>query len=506
MTEFAPNLFDRALLAVAPERGLRRLRARMAADMALRAFDAAKFDRRLGGWIATGSSANAELYGANDRLRNRARDLERNNRVVASAAQQFAGQVVGTGVTVRPVHDSRLVRRRAADAWSRFCDTCDPEGQHDFAGVLNLTARTMFRDGEVLHSWLSVKGRPNAQIRVLEVDHLDNSPVMSVDGAYRDVMGVRFDRDGRRIGYHLFPTHPGDTGWVPVRGPSRIVPAEEVDHYYHMVRPGQARGVSWLAPSIVALRGNDDIEEAVRWRKRLEACIGLVLQSPESLGPAPVVGSQKAATSADGKGRIEEKMAPGMVLRFGPGEQAMAFTPAASDDTVEYLRQQLYAFCATTGIPYHAITGDVSQANYSSLRAATLAGNVVLDTVQWIAIAPRIKAAFRRVMQAEASAIGDDRLNSVRCELGMPIRPWVDPVKEITAKIFEIRAGLQSMPDALAERGLDWMQQLDELQAFMDALDERKIVIETDPRQTTRAGQLQQALVTGQPAGDSKQQ
>lgn len=501
VTDFRPTFFDRALIAIAPMRGLRRLQARVAADYALRSFDAAKFDRRLGSWTATGASANAELTGATDRLRFRARDLERNNRYVFTAATQFAGKVVGTGITPRPIHSSDRLRKKAKDAWDRFCDTCDPDGQLDYYGIQSLTARTLFRDGEILHVWRSRNGLPNSQISTLEVDHLDAG--RSLMSGSKSVLGIEFDDFGARTGYHLFPVHPGETGWQPTRGSSKLISAEYVDHYFHRTRPGQIRGVSWLAPSIVALRGNDDIDEAVRWRKRLEACIGVILETPENTGLAPVVGKQTKQTAGDGKPRIEEQVAPGMVLRMGPGEKALAFQPTASGDTVEYLRSQLYAFCATTGVSYHAITGDASQANYSSMRAAELAGNVILDTVQWLIMAPRVKTAWRRVMQREALLTGDSRFFDVKCALAMPVRPWVDPVKEITAKIYEIRAGLQSMPDALAERGVDWIDQLAEIEAFIKKLDAAGIVIETDARQTTRAGQIQATLVAGQSANNS---
>lgn len=490
MTDFRPGLFTRALLAVAPEAGLKRMRAQLAALEVLRAYDGAKSDRRLGGWRASAASANTEAFGAMDTLRYRARDLERNNRVVFSAMQQFAGQVVGTGITPRAIHSSRRLTIKAMDAWKRFCDTCDPEGQQDYYGLQALTARTMFRDGECLHLWLPDRGIPNSQIRVLEADHLDQS--RSATTSARNAMGIEFDSWRRRVGYWLFEIHPGENGWLPTQSNSKLYSADDVEHYFHVTRPGQVRGVSWLAPSIMALRGNDDIEEAVRWRKRLEACIGLILETPDSGGAMPAVGAQTKTTTGSGATRLEEQMTPGMMLRFGPGEKALAFNPSTGGDTVQYLKTQLQAFCATTGVAYHAISGDPSEANYSSLRALSLAGHVILDTVQWNVMAPREKRAFRRVMQREALLTGDRRFEEVGCELAMPIRPWVDPVKEISAKIFEIRAGLQSMPDALAERGIDWAQQLNEIEAFLKVLDEKKIILETDARQTTRAGQLQQ--------------
>lgn len=495
---FRPSLFDRALLAVAPQAGLARLQARMQAEMLLdahRAYDGASRDRRLGGWTATGASANAELYGQNERIRNRARDLERNNQAVAAARAQFAGKVIVTGITPRAIDTRKTLRQIANDAWARFVENCDPEGQQDYYGMQALAAATLFRDGEVLRVWMEDEnGVENSHIRLIEADYLDtNRGVVDRGGDGTIVQGVEFDRRGARKAYWLFPVHPGETLGVSasglMRGVSKRTSARDVDHIYQILRPGQVRGVSWLAPSIVSLRGSDDVREALVWRKRIEACISLIVRSPEAQGGAPVVGQQRT----DEKGRREETLAPGKILRFGPGESAEGFAPTASGDTLEFLRSQLFAFAATTPIAAHAITGDTSQANYSSMRAAELSGNILLDAVQWLVFAPRERRAWRRIMQREAMLRGDPRIASVACEFSMPVRPWVDPVKEISAKIMEIRAGLQSQPDAISERGGNWESFLEEIATFLAAADAKGLIFDTDPRKVNGVGALQAA-------------
>ncbi|MBM3552173.1 MAG: phage portal protein [Alphaproteobacteria bacterium] len=498
---FRPSIFDRALLAVAPVSGLRRLHARAAAAEFMRAYDGASQDRRLSGWVTNGSSANSENYGAIDRLRYRARDLDRNNKLIASARAQFAGRVVGTGITPRAVDPRKSLRKIANDAWTRFVETCDPEGQQDYYGMQNLVAGTMFRDGEILRLWTKDDdGKPNGKIILREADYLDanrDSYAKSAKDGKIVLQGVEFNKNGARTGYWLYPVHPGELiGVAPnrlMRGVSSYVDAIDVDHIYQVLRPGQIRGVSWLAPSITAMRGLDDVNEAIIWRKRIEACIGLVIRTPEAQGAAPIVGQQKI----DAKGRIEEALAPGKLLRTGPGEDVTPFQPSTSGDTLDFIRSQLFAFSASIGVPYFAVTGDPSQANYSSQRAAIVSGNVLIDVVQWLVFAPHERRAWRRVMMREALLRGDERIASVGCELAMPVRPWVDPLKEIMAKVMEIRAGLQSQPDALAERGQNWEAVLAEIDAFLAAIDATtsKVVLDTDARRIDHAGALQ-ALAT----------
>ncbi|MEK8093923.1 phage portal protein [Methylocystis sp. IM3] len=483
------TLLERALLSIAPTLAMRRIQARVAANEFVRNYDGASRDRRLGNWRASATGPNAEIGRHGELIRSRARDLAQNNKAVAAAKLQFMGKTVGTGITPRAVHPGEPTRQAAEDAWARFVDSCDPDGQQDYYGLQSLTAGSMFIDGECLQMWLpDHDGSPNAQIKVLEADMLDDRQVGNFPGQGRRVVaGIEFDAWNRRVAYVLHQAHPGEADAFGVGLKTERVPAALIDHYFHVARPGQLRGVSWLAPSIVGLRGCDDVKEAIIWRKRLEACLGLIVRSPETMGSAPIVGRQRT----DSKGRVEEELAPGKIIRLGPGEDVTTLDPAPSGDAMEFLRSELYAFCATVGVSYHEITGDASQANYSSMRAAKIAGDVLIDMIQWLVFAPRIKAAWRRVMQREYALTGRREFLAVRCELAMPIRPWVDPLKDITSKILELRAGLQSMPDALAERGVSWQKQIAEIEKWVAATEAAGLVFDTDPSQVDRTGAMQ---------------
>ena len=79
------NWLDKAISWISPEAGLRRLRARRAGDLIRLAYEGARTDRRTGGWITAGNSANAEIAMALSKLRERSRDLIRNNAYAARA-------------------------------------------------------------------------------------------------------------------------------------------------------------------------------------------------------------------------------------------------------------------------------------------------------------------------------------------------------------------------------------------------------------------------------------
>ncbi len=82
-----------------PERSLRRKQARVALSLLQsRAYEAAKSGRRTDSWWTAGSSANSEIAAAGSKLRDRARDLVRNNPYAKKASRIFADNFIGTGI------------------------------------------------------------------------------------------------------------------------------------------------------------------------------------------------------------------------------------------------------------------------------------------------------------------------------------------------------------------------------------------------------------------------
>jgi len=139
---------DRAVGYFSPQAGLRRLRARMAADIVLRHYEAAAASRRTQGWRRTSGDANAVLTGALARLREHARDLVRNNPHAKSAIGTIADHTVGWGIVAKP----NPMNKAVADVWKAWAEStaCDSDGRHDLAGLQKLAWRTVVESGEVL--------------------------------------------------------------------------------------------------------------------------------------------------------------------------------------------------------------------------------------------------------------------------------------------------------------------------------------------------------------------
>jgi len=147
------NALDQIIASVNPQAALRRQRARLQLD-ALRRYDGASRGRRTEGWLTQGTSADAAAGPALKTLRDRSRDLVRNNPYAAKAVAVIVSNTVGTGI----LGQARAVRSRRRSqqltdllsSWANDPQQCDYHGRMDFAGLQALAMRCVVESGEVL--------------------------------------------------------------------------------------------------------------------------------------------------------------------------------------------------------------------------------------------------------------------------------------------------------------------------------------------------------------------
>jgi len=487
----APTLLDRAIARIAPRAGARRLAARLAFEnLSRRAYDGAAGGRRTDGWRTPGTSADTEIAAAGTILRNRMRDLVRNNPHAAKAVAAWVNNIVGDGFTPYAATSDPALNKRIDELWARWSAECDADGRGDFNALATLAVREMVEAGECfirrrrrrMSDGLAVP----MQLQALEADHLDESRIEAsrADGG-RTVRGIEYDQFGRRRAYWLFPDHPGDVGaTLAVTRSSVRVPADGVVHLFRRDRV-QQRGVPWGAPVIRALRDLDDWTNAELVRKKTEAClVGIVTAADDAeQGVAPSV------TDSDGK--IIEQFEPGLIA-YARGAKNIEFNqPAAVAGVSEWLRTQLHIIAAGWCIPYELLTGDLSQVNYSSIRAGLVEFRRLTGAIQWQVVIPVfcqpvwdwfIEAAWAAGLLPEPVAAVEWQPDGFEA---------VDPQKDATADLMEIRMGTKTLRQAIAQRGWNPDAMLEEIARTNADLDRLEITLDSDPRKVTQQGLMQ---------------
>ena len=483
-----PTWLDHTIAVLAPRAAVRRLLARQALAGLGRGYEGAARGRRTEGWYAPGASADAEITRAGALLRDRMRDLVRNNPHAAKAVGVLVNNIVGDGIMPRAASDDDSLNRTVDRLWEAWADQADADGQLDVYGLQTFAAREMIEAGEVLvrrRARRPEDGLPvPVQVQVLEADLLDATRDGVIEGR-RVVQGIAFDKIGRRRAYWLYDRHPGDgSGTAGLR--SRPVPADVIAHVYEKQRT-QVRGVPWGAPVIRSLRDLDDYEVAEIVRKKTEACVTAIVfgADEDEQGIAPSV------VDADGK-RVET-FEPGLIAYARGGKDIKFNQPSATGGYAEYKRASLHTIAAGFRVPYELLTGDLSQVNYSSIRAGLVEFRRMIGAVQWQLFIPMLCEPVWRWFTEAAWAAGLIETPDIPVEWSPPKFEAVDPLKDATADLLAIRAGTMTLAEAIARQGRNPDAVLGEIAATNARLDALGLVLDSDPRRVTRTGSAQAA-------------
>lgn len=484
------GLTERVLDVVAPERALRRYQARVAAANMRRSYEAADKGRRTEGWRASSAAADSEIAAAGGVLRARMRDLVRNNPLAAQAVQVLVNNLVGYGIRARAASGNKARDKKINGLWVEWCRRCDAHGHTNFEGLQQLAVRQMIEGGEVfaVRRFSREAGRVPLRIELREADHLDDGRLTARAGTgeARIVHGIEYDKAGRRTGYWMFPHHPGDNRlglWQPLE--SQRLAAADVVHLFERQRL-QSRGVPWGTPAMRALRELGDWQDAELTRKKIEAStVGFVFgdldDSQRSIAPKV----------RDASGQELEAFEPGLIAYVDGGKDIKFNSPAATPGIREWNLVQMHIIAAGFRVPYALMTGDMTQANFASSRVGLNEFRRMIEQMQWQVVIPMFCERIWQWFCEAAWTAGLIDTPDVPVEWGPPRFESVNPWQDAQTDVLEVRAGFASLPQMIAKRGYDVSAVFEEQARALAEADALQLVMDSDPRRTTRAGQTQ---------------
>lgn len=425
-------------------------------------YDAGNTTRRTRTWSTGLTGPNSVLIGGLHTLRNRSRDITRKVPLVAGAYDTIVSNIVGSVVTVRSTAENEAYRT----AWNALFDEwytyCDADGVNDLQGLIALAVRGRFEAGEVFirHRLRRTEdGYPVPyQIQLLEAEMVPVEMNQTLPNGNRIIAGIEIDKRGQRVAYHMYTQHPGDAALVGATGATVRVPASEVIHYFRQLRPGQMRGIPIAAPALLKIRDWHILDEAVLVKHQVAALMTGFITSPED----GTLNEDDDDPEAD-LGEAIAKLEPGALVKLLPGEEIEFSQPADSGVTYDpYTKMVLRCIAAVFGLTYEQLTNDLSQVNFSSIRAGLNEAQRKFRMEQ-SAIAQQIirVIAQRFTEQSVLAGALSAPLYSLNpgkyCKAKYQPQGWqyVNPQQEINAVKEEIKGGLNSRTAAAAERGRD---------------------------------------------------
>jgi lambda family phage portal protein len=487
------NFLDRILGQIAPGVAVTRAKNRMALQVITARYEAATSGNRAAPGRVIRTDADA-ASAKRDNLAFIGRDLVRNSPFAGRIPQVVANNVIADGIIPKVRSKQKRLRAALFAAIEAHLDTTaiDADGRNNLYGLQRLAMNTIVESGEVLirrRRRLATDGLPLPfQIQVLEADYICTAHDVTLDSGNVVKYGIEYDPIGRRVAYWLYRDHPGTTGqWLRSSAPDlRRVPASELLHIYRVDRPGQSRGVSWFAPVAMMLQDFADYVDAQIMRQKIAAVFAAFRTSPEA-DPLTPPGGDAAATP-----ERFSTLSPGRIENLLPGESMVFGNPPGVEGLDETTRMIMRGVASGVGITYEALTGDLSNVNFSSGRMGRMEMDRNVSSWQWLMMIPQMMQPIGAwVLEAYQVQNGVELPEDVKLDWVPPHRVLVDPTREIPALIDQIRGGLASWSGTVRELGKDPERLIEEISEDAANVDARQLIFDSDARKTSSAGQAQ---------------
>lgn len=432
-----------------------------AAAVAFRSYDGAAQGRR---WRGAGELPvqGSAMTAARGPIGRRSRYLVANNALAASGVEAWVSNLIGAGIKPQSQHPDEKVRSAINSAFDKWTDAADADGVLDFYGLQAMVVRRMVTDGDVFAAptFSGEEGNP-LRIRLFDAEQVDPLRFeMLNNNAGRIVAGVEFNPAGKRVAYHVYKERPEFNFWGSLA--TLRLPADQLFQIFNPMTPGQVRGLSWFAPVLLTLRDVDEQVDAQIMRQKISALLtGFIINQDNS---GPFTGDPSQDTSS-----VDSGLEPGSLKVLGAGQDIRFSDPAKiGAESVDFLKLTIRHIAAGLSLPYEILTGDLSQVNFSSIRAGLLEFRRRVDALQNnVVIFQFCRPVWERWLTAAALSgevdgrgFAADPKAFMNVRWIVPKRDFVDPLKDARAEIESINAGVMSRREAVSSRGFD-IEQLD---------------------------------------------
>lgn len=392
------NLLDRCISIFSPKLALERVRSRMALSSlsAPGYITPGKNKRTMKAWFTSGGSADYDMLAGQELefSRRGSRDLYMNTPVATGALRRLKTNVLGKGLKLQSRIDRKFLglSDEAADTWERKAERewnlwsnskeCDITRTNNFNQLQKLSFLSKLMSGDVfcLLPHKKVKGLPySLHIQLIEGDQVSNPSNYENLWTSKIRAGVEIDVNGAPVAYHIRTKHPGDTDieqkWVRVPAFGQRSGRRNVLHLFDKERPGQRRGMPFLAPVMEQLKQLTRLADAELMAALINAFFTVFIKnSPETrpLGEGYVPGEQVSDTSTDEGEKVYE-MGAGNFITLDENEEAQFADPKRPNDSFQpFFTAMVKQLGVSMEIPYEVLMMCFNS-NYSASRAAILA-------------------------------------------------------------------------------------------------------------------------------------
>lgn len=430
-----------------------------------RSYAGAGTSRLLNDFKSSNRSADSELRQALESLRNRSRDLARNNEYVKRYLELLKTNVVGERGFTLQVKALDTVGKldqvgndSVESAFKKWCKkgNCTVDGKMSWVDAQKLVIEGLARDGEIfIIKHRGADFHDSFSLEFIEPERIDQEKNEKMPNGNQVRMGVELDNFRRPVAYHLLSYHKGDYDYSSHSTSKKHirVPADRVIHIYKQSRAGQTRGEPWLASAMVALKQLNGFREASVINARVGASKMGFFTSPQGDG-------------FNGDDMVDDipimEAEPASFHQLPQGVEFQSFDPDfPSAEFDSFHKSVLKGIASGMGVSYTSLANDLEATSYSSIRQGALEERDMYRNLHQFIIEHFVRPVYETWL---GSAM---EINS----FGIPLRQfdrfcdyaefrgrawsWVDPQKEMNSAIMGLKSGILSLQDVASQYGKD---------------------------------------------------
>jgi lambda family phage portal protein len=457
---------------------------------AKRSYHAAATGRLFADFMSSSRSADGELKPDMVLMRNRARQMARDDVYVKRYLELMKTNVIGdNGMTlqVKARNSDGMLDSIGNDivenAWAVFgmVGNCTPDGKMSWVDLQKYCVEATKRDGEAFfHIVRNNTFKHGIAIYPLEADLIDEQKNQKLRNGNEIRMGIEVDSYQRPVAYWVRQRHPGDSDFNSTNLVASVrVDASEIIHVFKPLRAGQSRGETALAPALTQIKMLNAHREAELVASRMAAA-KMGFFTSDSGNDVPADDYDNAVPIIDAEPGTFHQLPAGVDFKpFDPTHPATAFA--------EFQKGILRGTASGLGVSYASLSNDLEGTSYSSIRQGALEErDAYRDEQQFFRehfVLQVYSAWLMHVMEFNIIPIPATKFD--KFFMASNFRPrgwqWVDPQKEISAAVTAMHNGIMSMQDVSGQYGRDIEETLSQWQRDKEIADSFGLQLAFEP-------------------------
>jgi lambda family phage portal protein len=446
-------------------------------------------------------TADQAVFASLSAARARARVLEANNSHVRKFLVQAKTSIIGSkGIRLRSLaadlRGGKLIPNRfdqtlIEDAYAEFSRASEfsADGRVDRRRFAQIGMQRVLVDGEFIVQ--KVRGAGNSArfaLNMIDAERLDHrlnrKPGRTATGkpAGNEIrMGVEIEPSGRPVNYYFLKEAPLEYyGVATLPNEHEVVPADQILHIFIQERPGQTRGITWLAPTGLRTRMLEGITTAVTVGYRVAASkMGFFKRSEDYTPPENANGE----TIDNFSGSVPTDVAPGEFWELPEGLDFAAFDPGYPNAEYDGFKKSIEREIASgLGVSYTELANDFSGVSYSAGQIGVHGDISFWQDLQQFWIDAFEEPVYREwllmAITAGALRLPITKITKFqRVKFQPPRRKHIDPKKTADAQNIALSGMTRDIFDICAENGTDFEDVVESMSRAAELLKEHNLPV-----------------------------